>query len=33
MVTVSPLEVFTGPVAALPAIVFFSIVVPLGNFW
>jgi len=27
MVTVSPLEVFTGPAAALPAAVFLSIVV------
>jgi len=33
MVTVSPLEVFTGPIAALPATIFLSIVVGvLGNF-
>jgi len=32
-VTVSPLEVFTGPAAALPAAVFLGIVVGvLGNF-
>jgi len=32
-VTVLPLEVFTGPTAALPATVFLSIVVGvLGNF-
>jgi len=34
MATVSPLEVFTGPAAALPAAVFLGIVVGvLGNFW
>jgi len=33
MVTISLLEVFTGPVAALPTTVFLSIVVGvLGNF-
>ena len=33
MATVSLLEVFISPIAALPAAVFLSIVVPLGNFW
>jgi len=34
MATVSLLEVFTGPAAALPATVFLGIVVGvLGNFW
>jgi len=33
MVTISLLEVFTGPTVALLATVFLSIVVPLGNFW
>jgi len=32
-VVVSPLEVFAGPAAALPAAVFLGIVVLLGNFW
>jgi len=32
MVVVLPSEVFTGHAAALPAVVFLSIVVPLGNF-
>jgi len=32
MVVVSPLEVFIGPAAALPATVFLGIVVLLGNF-
>jgi len=32
-VVVSPLEVFAGRAAALPAAVFLSVVVPLGNFW
>jgi len=33
MATVLPLEVFTGPIAALPAAVFLSVVVGvLGNF-
>ena len=32
--TVSPLEVFMGPIAALPAAMFLGIVVGiLGNFW
>jgi len=33
MVVVLLLEVFAGSTAALPATVFLSIVVPLGNFW
>ena len=34
MVTILLLEVFVGPIAALPAAVFLSIVVRvLGNFW
>jgi len=33
MATISLLEVFTGLIAALPATIFFSIVVLLGNFW
>jgi len=32
MATISPSEVFTSPVAALPATVFLGIVVLLGNF-
>jgi len=32
MVVVLPLEVFTGPIAALLAAVFLGIIVPLGNF-
>ena len=34
MVTILPLKVFAGPIAALLATVFLSIVVEvLGNFW